>query len=271
MNRRHTLRSTCLAAASCLAMASAHAEPPAALDRISVWLGGYGSDYEATVGVQDLPGGVSVTDQRVLDGNKVVNRARIDWLLMDRQGFSVDYFSIRNSGQRSAQGPITANGITYDVNAQARYDTKLDVGNFSYRWWLGEDNNLFGIGVGAQYYSIKAKLWARASNSLLGTFDDVAETSETGWAPLLTLGWRTQLNDQWRLYADASGSRYTGGDARGSIVNAAVGVEYFPWKHVGLGAEYGTARIRYKHVDDNYTARLNVKMDGPAVFLRLRF
>lgn len=260
-----------LAAALTLAATTAHADRPAALDRISVWLGGYGSDYEATADIENVPGGISVKDQKVLEGNKVINRARVDWLLMDRQGFSVDYYTIRNTGQHSVQQPITANATTYGIGAEARHDTRLDVGNFSYRWWMGEDSHLFGVGLGAQHYALSTKLSARANVGPLGTFDYVTKESASGWAPLLTLGWRSRINDQWRVYADASGARYSSDGERGSIVNAAVGVEYFPWKNVGVGAEYGIARIRYKRVEDDYTARLNVKFDGPAVFLRLRY
>lgn len=269
----HTQRSIQFAwLATTLTLAGAAcAERPAALDRVSVWLGGYGMDYEATASVQNLPGGLSVQDQKILDGNKTVQRARIDWLLFDRQGFSVDYYRLGNKGGNAIGRPITANGNTYDIGGEVRHDTKLEVGNFSYRWWLGEDHNLFGIGVGAQHYAISTRLSARANVGPLGSYDYVTKESVSGWAPLLTLGWRTQINDQWRVYADASGARYSKDDQRGSIVNAAVGVEYFPWKNVGVGAEYGVARIRYKRVEDDYTARMNVKFDGPAVFLRLRY
>jgi hypothetical protein len=40
---------------------------------------------------------------------------------------------------------------------------------------------------------------------------------------------------------------------------------------VGIGAEYGVSRIRYQREDGNAMARLNVRLDGPALFLRLRF
>lgn len=271
-HRSHQLAGLASALATTLAFAgAAHAERPAALDRVGIWLGGYGMDYDATADIENLPGGLSVKDQKVLEGNKVVKRARIDWLIMDRQGFSLDYYQLRNKGGNAIRQPITANGTTYDIGGEARHDTKLEVGNFSYRWWLGEDANLFGIGVGAQHYALSTTISARASVGPLGTYDYITKESASGWAPLLTLGWRTQINEQWRVYADASGARYSNGDERGSIVNAAVGVEYFPWKNVGVGAEYGIARIRYKRTDDDYTARLNVKFDGPAVFLRLRY
>jgi hypothetical protein len=259
------------AAALALSFAPAHAERPASLDRVSVWLGGYDMHVGADASVDDPAHGISLQDQDILHGDKTVARARIDWLLFDRQGFSVDYYTLRQKDSRGIQNAFTANGTTYDVGGAIGYDTRLDVGNVSYRFWLGEDNNLFGIGLGAQYYSIKAKLTAKVDAASAGSFDAVTEESASGWAPLLTLGWRTRINDAWRLYADASGARYDNGKQHGSIVNAAVGVEYFPWQNVGVGAEYGVARVRYKRVEDDYTARLNVNFDGPAVFLRLRF
>jgi hypothetical protein len=57
----------------------------------------------------------------------------------------------------------------------------------------------------------------------------------------------------------------------GHIYNAAVGVEWFPWQHVGLGAEYGYTRIRLHQRKHDYDADLDMKLDGPSLFVRFRF
>ena len=56
-----------------------------------------------------------------------------------------------------------------------------------------------------------------------------------------------------------------------TITNAAIGAEWFPWKNVGIGAEYASTRIRLKQKDDAATARVRLELDGPAVYLRMRF
>ena len=88
---------------------------------------------------------------------------------------------------------------------------------------------------------------------------------------MLTLGWRHAFNDQWRMYADASGVKKNGGSLDGHIWNAALGVEYFPWQNVGIGAEYGLTRIKLNQSKRNYDASLDMRLDGPSLFLRLRF
>jgi hypothetical protein len=249
----------------------ARAEPSPALDRVSVWVGAYDIDFNARVDVVDPANGVDAQDQPLLSGSKRIGRARADVLLMDSQGISVDYFRIQQQREQSISRNITANGQTYGVGGTVGHDTSMEVGNFSYRFWMGEGAQVFGLGLGAQYYAIQTRLYASASVGGVGSFDQVTEEKRDGWAPLLTLGWRARLNEQWRVYADASGARHSKNGQSGSIVNGALGVEYFPLAHVGIGAEYGVGRIRYKREEGDQVARLNVKMDGPAVFLRLRF
>lgn len=261
---------TCIATAA-MVPGQAFAEPSAALDRVGIWLGGYAANVDATVDARDPSRGLDAADQPILKGNTKVARARIDWLLMDSQGFSVDYYRIHQQRTQGVERAFTANGVNYDFNGAIAHDTKMDVGNFSYRFWLGQGDTVFGLGLGAQYYAIETELSARAALSGVGAFDAVTTEKRTGWAPLVTLGWRTRINDQWRVYADASGARHSNGGQSGSIVNAALGLEYFPTTNIGIGAEYGVSRIRYKREDGDAMARLNVRLDGPALFLRLRF
>ena len=204
----------------------AYAEPSAALDRVSVWLGGYMVDFDAKLSAEDPSRNLSVSDQPILTGQSKVWRARVDMLLMDSQGLSLDYFRIHQGRQYSIQRSFQADGVTYDANGAAAYDTKLDVGNLSYRFWMGSGDTVFGFGVGAQYYALDTVLSGNASVSGVGTYTAVSKQSTSGVAPLLTLGWRTRLSEQWRVYADASGAKYSKDGQSGSIVNGAIGLEY---------------------------------------------
>lgn len=248
----------------------AHAQMSPALDRVSVWLGGYRADVDGHASFRDDERGLDTGEQKVLSGRKTVDRARLDLVIMESQGISVDYFRVRENQARGATGSFTADGVTYDAAADVALDTQFDVGNFSYRWWFGGADNVFGLGVGAAYYRMDATLNARASLGPLN-YTTIDRTNESGWAPLVTLGWRWRLSDAVRLYVDASGSRKNGDELSGSITNAAVGLEYFPWRHVGVGLEYGATRIRLKRDEDGSESRIRLSMHGPAAYLRLRF
>lgn len=255
-----------------LAPRVAHAEPSPALDRVSIWLGGFQADIDGYLSLRDPGNNVDTGDQQILSGDKTVQRAKLDWLIMDSQGFSVDYFRINDKSSRGISQPFTFNGVNYTAAGQIASDTTLDIGNFSYRWWFGDasNNHVFGLGLGAAYYRLDATLNASVSLAPL-SYSTIERYDESGWAPLVTLGWRSKITDQVRIYADLSGVRKDGGDLSGTITNAAIGAEWFPWKNVGIGAEYASTRIRLKQKNDAATARMRLEFDGPAVYLRLRF
>jgi len=252
--------------------ASAWADPSPALDRVSVWLGGYQADIKGYASLKSADGTFDTGEQRVLEGRNTVQRARLDWLLMDSQGFSIDYFRLDSKKTGSVSQPFTFNGVNYGLSASLASETTADVGNVSYRWWFGggNDRSVFGVGVGGAYYHLKLGLEGDVSGAGL-TYTGFQSYSTSAWAPLLTLGYRYQVTDGVRLYADFSGSRKNGNNTA-SIVNAAAGVEWFPWKNIGVGLEYAGSRVRYKKTDsDGNEGRINLDLSGPAAYLRLRF
>ncbi|RZI83322.1 MAG: hypothetical protein EOP38_13100 [Rubrivivax sp.] len=240
------------------------------VDRVGIWLGGYHVDAEGDLNVASRDGTQSTGPQRIIDGTDTVKRARIDWLLFDQQGFSIDLYRYSRTDNAGVSQPFTFNGQTYTATGQVGAKTTFDIGNFSYRWWFGGEDTKAGLGVGAAYY--KAKLNLNASATVGGATQSIVdEQSKSTWAPLLTLGVRHRISDQVRLYADVSGARKNGDDTGGDIVNAAAGVEWFPWRNVGLGAEYSATRIRMNYRDDDVQAHLKLRLQGPALYLRMRF
>jgi hypothetical protein len=235
-------------------------------------LGGYQVDAQGDLNVSNLSGTQSTGSQRVIDGSDTVKRARIDWLLFDRQGFSVDLYRYSRHDTLGVSQPFAFNGQTYSASAQVGAKTTADIGNFSYRWWFGGEDTVAGLGLGAAYYRIKFNL--NASATVGGTTQSIVdEASRSTWAPLVTFGLRHRISDQVRLYADLSGARKNGSDTGGDIVNAGAGVEWFPWRNIGVGAEYNETRIRvnYRNNDDDVAAHLKLRLRGPAVYLRMRF
>lgn len=249
---------------------AAWAQKSPAVDRVSVWLGGYLVDAQGDLQAQTPDGAYDTGWQRVIEGDETVYRARVDWLLFESQGFSVDYYRFKRTDSRGIGDSFSFNGVDYTASASASAETTVDVGNFSYRWWFGSGDTAFGLGLGAAYF--KASLAYEASAALGGASDSiVGKVGDHTWAPLVTAGLRHRINDAFRVYADVSGARKNGGENSGDIVNAALGLEYFPWKNIGVGAEYGTTRIRYHHRGDDVDARLKLRLNGPSVFLRMRF
>jgi len=272
-SRRHPV----LAAASCvlgLASAAASAQQSPALDRVGLWVGGYYSNNNTDLsahgrGAYDgLDGKLDFERDLGLKKHSIDPRVRADFLLGDSQGFSFDYYQIHRNRAGDFYQPVPALGT--GVGAHIKGTVDYDFGSASYRWWFGHDSDVFGLGVGAAYYKVDMRVRGSAhaggeSVAAATGYDDSA------WAPMLTLGWRHAFDDQWRMYADVAGVKKNGGDLNGHIWNASLGVEWFPWQNVGFALEYSASRLHLNKEYRDATARLDLKSDGPAIYLRARF
>jgi hypothetical protein len=253
---------------------AAFADKSPALDRVSIWLGGYYANNDTTLGAASkdnaINGHVNLEDDLGFKKHKVTPRARLDFLIGDSQGFSFDFYRVDRSKTKTLTENINFLGDNYAATARVKGDLKFDFGSAAYRWWFGHENDVFGVGIGGAYFKVRTSLDASASlndESIAGR----SSSSDSAWAPMLQIGWRHAFNDQWRIYADASGVKRNGGSLNGHIFNAALGLEWFPWQNVGLGAEYGITRIKLNQNKRDYDAKLDMRLDGPSLFLRLRF
>lgn len=273
--RSHGARRVVLFAALALASSASFAQQSPALDRVSIWLGGYDAHTDTTIGASDRSGQYSgdfnLENDLGFDDRNNVARARLDFLLGDSQGFSLDYYSVNRSRSKSLTRDISYAGNDYSASATVRGKLDFDFGSASYRWWFGHGNDVFGVGLGGAYYRVHAGISGEASVNGEPVGQASSSSNDSAWAPMLQLGWRHAFNEQWRMYVDAAGVKKSGGRLNGHIVNAALGVEWFPWQNVGLGAEYGFSRIVLHQRKHDYNANLDMKLDGPSLFVRFRF
>jgi len=274
--RSPLMRGTLLVLPCLLASHPASAQQSPALDRVSLWLGAYDADMDTVIGadtaVQDrtVAGNVNLEHDLGFQRHKTTPRVRLDFLLGDSQGFSFDYYRLRRTRTKTLSDALDYDGNSYLASAAVSGKLNFNFGSAAYRWWFGSGNDVFGVGLGGAYYGVHAGISGTASVNGESA-EASSSTSETAWAPMLQLGWRHAFNDQVRMYADVSGVKKNGGRLSGHIYNAALGVEWLPWQHVGLGAEYGYTRIRLYQHKHNYDANLDMKVTGPSLFVRVRF
>lgn len=250
-----------------LAATPAVAQVSPALDRFSLSVGAFHA--EPTFGARvDTPYG-RLDSGDVKRDAVTMPRISADLLLFDSQGLSFDYFRYSRSYSQSVGGNFTVGPNQVAASADATLDTKIEFAKLAYKWWIGSGNTVVGLGAGAAYYRVG--LDARANATVNGTSAAFSTSeSEDAIAPLLEVGVRHALTPDFRLFADASGVWKNGGKVHGSIYNAAVGVEWFPVKNVGLVLSYGVTDIDLKR-DDTIDTRLRVKLQGPSAFLKARF
>lgn len=265
-----------LAALVPLAVApSAQADPPLALDRVYFSIGAYQADSDADAridGVNGLIGtDVNFEDDFGLTEDRVVARARFGFLVGDSQGIEVDGYRFHRSARKTLDRTINYDGSTFNIAADVRGELDMDFASVAWRWWLqAGDRSVWGIGLGGGFYRVAGEV--SGQGSLNGNTQQLTlRESASAWAPLVELGWRHAFSDSARLYADISGVRKDSGSLQGHIYNVSLGFEYFPWKNLGFGAEYGAQRIKIEADKRDFDGELNVRLNGPSVFLKARY
>lgn len=265
-----------------LGAVAAHAEPSPALDRVSVSVGGFiakpkiQADGDSAYGYLETPEGEG--------GHTTLPRIKADVLLGDSQGISLDYFRYDKDYNPKLSGATTYQGQPISGNADVYGNLRLDVAQLAYRWWIGHQNDVFGIGVGAAY------LHARVEGNLSGqvstqgpvtvggytipqqtrSFSGTGSASENGFAPLVELAWRHVIRPDLRVVAEASGIKKNGGHVDGHIYGGTVGVEWLPARNVGVALDYGVQKVQLSRNGDR-RADLDLRLTGPSAYVKLRF
>ncbi|MEO7067532.1 MAG: hypothetical protein ABI114_11530, partial [Rhodanobacter sp.] len=245
-----------------------------ALNRVDFSLGGHYASTRTTLGASTpnagLRGRFNLEDDLGFRQRKAVPRVHLNVLIGDSQGFSFDYFSVNRSRRRVVERAFDYGGNHYDVTANVHGKLDFDSASVAYRWWFGAGSNVFGLGLGGAWYRIRA----RVGGSLAVDGSNMGEASTaTGvhaWAPELQLGWRHAFNNQWRMYADVSGVKKSGGRLYGHIYHANMGLEWYPWGNLGLGAEYGYTQIKLDQRRHAFNDSLDMRLKGPSLFMKLR-
>ncbi|MHA4866862.1 hypothetical protein ACXZ1M_04100 [Duganella sp. PWIR1] len=267
---RNTIRPHAIYVAALLALGagstSAFAQMSPALDRASISVGAFHTepriDYQGDTNYGRIDTGTYETKSVTLP------RVKASLLLGESQGLDFDYYRYDKTYNPGLSGSTNVNGLPLTGNGKLNAKLKLDLANLAYKWWIGSGNSVFGVGVGAAYY--QASLKGTASGVLNGVAGNASyNEKEHAYAPLLELGWRHAVSENVRLYADASGIKKNGGNIKGHIYGGAVGVEWYPTKMVGVVAEYTANKINLNRDRDG--SDLNVRLHGPAAYVKMRF
>jgi hypothetical protein len=268
------LRTFIAALALAAATPAAHADIPDALDRATVSVGGFYPIVDARLSA-DGPevSGSDIDFQRDLglDKHRTLTNLRLDLLVFDSQGFSIGGYKYSKEGSATLVRDIRFAGNSYDVDAFVDAGLSLTTYNAAWHWWFApDDDDALGIGLGAVYYDLRGSISGRIS---IDGGTGVARGSVDGSAiaPLLTLGWRHAFTPDLRAYAEFAGVRKASGTLTGHLLNGTLGLEYYPWRNLGLALEYSANNLDLKADKASWEGRARIHFHGPAAFVRLRF
>jgi len=261
------------------AASAAGPSPSRPLDDWSLSLGGFHTTSDTTLWAQGesgdyrANGGINLERDLGLDRRQPVTQARLDLLVGEHHGFGLEYFAFQRGNTVRLARDIDYEGRTYAAAAELRGRFEYDFASAAWRWWAGQGDTVVGLGLGIAHYRVQTLFEGEASIDGVAV-DGRAVSDDRALAPLLTLGWRHAVDERLRLYAEISGVAKNGGRLNGHIVDTALGLEWFPFERVGLALEYGGTQIRLnrqrRDEDGRLDARLDLKLRGPSLLLRLR-
>lgn len=261
-------------AAALLAFASAAcAQVPEALDRASISLGDFFPNVDAKVSA----GGPGIAGSNVdfqqdlgLDQRRSLPNFRAELLVFDSQGFSVGGYRYSRHAATSLAREVVFDGNDYAVDAHVQARLRLDTFHAAWHWWFAPDaQDVIGLGLGAAYYDLAGTIEGGVSVNG-GSADGRGRAQGDAVAPLLTLGWRHAFSSDFRVYADFSGVRKPSGALTGHLLNGTLGMEYYPWRNVGVALEYSANDLDLKADKASWEGRARIHFHGPAAFVRFR-
>lgn len=243
------------------------AELSPALDRFSISAGAYRADPKFSASLETPYGNLQSGDIGL--GMETMPRVKADIMIFDSQGLSFDYYQYKHGYTGSIANNTNVGGTALTTVGDARFDIKLDFAKLEYKWWFGSGNTVLGLGAGVAYYKISLNANATASvNS--STAETNSEYIDDALAPILGIGVRHAISPDLRLFADASAVNHSRGQMHGEIYNAAVGVEWFPIKNVGVVLDYSMSQINLTR-EDAININMKLKLQGPSAFVKVRF
>lgn len=247
--------------------APAWAELSPALDRFSISVGALRADPNMNVNLATTYGNLGTGD--VVLGKETMTRVKANLMIFDSQGLSIDFYKYKHNYSGAIENATSVNNTPLVATVNGNIDLQIDFGKIAYKWWMGSGNTVLGLGAGAAYYKLGLQANAAASlnNSTVATH---GEYNDSAVAPLLEFGLRHCVSPALRLFADASGMKKSGGRLNGDIYNAAVGVEWFPAKNVGVVLDYGMTQINLNRLD-TVDVNFKFKIKGPSTYIKVRY
>jgi hypothetical protein len=206
----------------------------------SIALGGLVAVFDTTLtfGQNNAPGvSINAEDRLGLASTLAVFKAQATYRpgLSQRNQVDLAYSSYHRSGEATLSEDLTIDGITYPIGAHVETVFNFDLIRGGYSYALIQNDRL-RLGLGFGIYIVPLKYGLEITTASGRSAVDGADVV----LPLPALALRTEFQVLPRLYLNA------GIDAmyleisgfRGSLLDVNAGIEYRPWKHLGLGVGY---------------------------------
>ena len=192
-----------------------------------------------------------------------------------RNQLDFTYANYKRDGSATLTQDITIDNVTYPIGAQVEtvFNFGIINGTYSYAFWQSERARLaFGAGV----YVIPLRYQVDIQTTGGNTAVEGADTTLP--LPALALRGEFQLISKLFLNASVQGMYLEIDDFKGSLADFNLGIEYRPWKHIGVGVAYNFMGVNVtgessssKYPGANFVGEVDVRFNGLSLYGKLSF
>lgn len=208
----------------------------------SISIGGFLTTSDSELQFETSSGvGVSFDPAGVLGLESDVDTFRLDGLWRfgstRRHQLEVHYYDLEREGSRELGQNLRTVDIRFPEGVVVNSRLELQALNVDYGYaFLQDDRVRVAATVGMHVEKRDFEINAPSRNLV---------ESESFTAPLPTLGLRGDfiLTPHWRLKTSLDALYFDIENTKGTLVDALLGVEYLPFKNVGIGAAFNSVRL----------------------------
>jgi len=200
-----------------------------------------------------------------------------EYRLGRKHALTFGYWATRRTSESTLEEDIEWDDVIYPASVTLRTESAYDNFKLGYRYSFVNNGTVdFGASIG--FSVLKFKIALEGEAEIIGPGGPIGterrREEEDLIAPVPVVG----LSVEWALiprlflrggveYFKANYQEYTG-----ELMDGAIGLDWFPWKHVGFGAAYNYVDVKVTREGDLIDElSVEYKYDGVFAYLRLAY
>ena len=207
-----------------------------------------------------------------LRNSDAVFSGELAWRFRSRWSFLAQYFKSSDSASATLEEDIEWGDIIFGagttVSAGTSFTlTKLFVGR---HWDLSGNRHDIGVGGGIHWLSLNSFIEGTIIEN--GIPIEIRQTARTeGPLPNLGVWYRYSISPRWAFRSRFDVLKANVGRYDGLLLNAALGVNFQAFEHVGLGASYNYFELDVKVDQSDWRGKVETIYDGAYIYLSAFF
>jgi hypothetical protein len=248
-----------------ISVSNAQSINPSLDDIFQLRLGPFFAHFDTKVNVQ----GTDFDQDEQLGDNETTFAGFARWRITPKFHLNFGYSQISRDNTATLSAGLPVGGITVPAGTTLSQDYETSSLPVSLSWaFVKNPKTEFGVDAGVNFTKIKNRISVAVPGAPTVTpiNDDVSEP-----LPSIGLFWNQALSEQWMF---AGSFRYLGlsleiGDIDAEFYDAFVGIEWRPWKNVGLGGAYLYSEADGTITSAGTTHGFEYQYDGPFAYIMI--